>query len=249
MRSLKTGLNFPAADRYLGLIYPKPGTALDYLPEDALIVVIDHGRVGERSKNYSWQLEQDVETMLENGTLHPSIAKFALSLGEMFEGLSNRPMVYLDTFIGSSYELPPKALISFTAKQAAVPTEGVLKPPIEDTRHYVNAGSATVLLAANELRAKQLFELLQENGIKSLLDLKLTSLPPRAAVPLLLAASAAASISELRSRGNHRGTAGCPNKKENAQTFAARKDQLLYRPYPGDIVVHEHHGIARFSGL
>jgi len=249
IEKLENGLSFPAADRYLGLIYPKPGTALDYLPEDALIVVIDHGRVGERSKNYSWQLEQDVETMLENGTLHPSIAKFALSLGEMFEGLSNRPMVYLDTFIGSSYELPPKALISFTAKQ--LPSYGgSLETAIEDTRHYVNAGSATVLLAANELRAKQLFELLQENGIKSLLDIKLTSLPPHGCCAVAVGGiSGGFEYPELRLAVITEGQPVVQTRKKTRKRSPREKISSYTDLTPGDVVVHEHHGIARFSGV
>ena len=60
--ALGEGRSFPAADRYLPLIYPKAATAADFLPLDACVLFSESSRVGERAKTYQWQLEEDVKS-------------------------------------------------------------------------------------------------------------------------------------------------------------------------------------------
>ena len=47
---LENGLPFPAADRYLSLIYPDFATAADYLPPDGLVLFCDHGSLSRADK-------------------------------------------------------------------------------------------------------------------------------------------------------------------------------------------------------
>ena len=67
--ALEEGRSFPAADRYLPLIYPELATAADYLPYDACVLFSESSRVGERAKTWQWQLEEDGKTLLERGEL------------------------------------------------------------------------------------------------------------------------------------------------------------------------------------
>ena len=48
--ALGEGRSFPAADRYLPLIYPKLATAADFLLLDACVLLSESSRVGERAK-------------------------------------------------------------------------------------------------------------------------------------------------------------------------------------------------------
>ena len=133
--ALGEGRSFPAADRYLPLIYPKVATAADFLPLDACVLFSESSRVGERAKTYQWQLEEDVKTLLERGELYQwqleEDVKTLLERGELdgscgelclpFDRLCRRledfPFAYLDSFSLSSYPVYPKCLLSVMAKQ------------------------------------------------------------------------------------------------------------------------------------
>ena len=78
--ALGEGRSFPAADRYLPLIYPEMATAADFLPLDACVLFSESSRVGERAKTYQWQLEEDVKTLLERGELDGSCGELCLAL-------------------------------------------------------------------------------------------------------------------------------------------------------------------------
>ena len=78
---LAAGTSFPALDRYLSLIYPQMATAADYLPEDAVVIFSESGRVAERGKNYLWQLGEDAKSLMERGELAGDLADFARTPG------------------------------------------------------------------------------------------------------------------------------------------------------------------------
>ena len=48
-------------------------TALDYLPEDAILCVCEGGRVSEGLKGWLWQLKEDVAAAAENGFMAPAM--------------------------------------------------------------------------------------------------------------------------------------------------------------------------------
>ena len=45
LEKYENGMHHPASDRYMSLIYPEMATALDHVPQDALVVVCDQGNL------------------------------------------------------------------------------------------------------------------------------------------------------------------------------------------------------------
>ena len=84
---LDAATSFPAMDRYLGLIYPQMATAADYLPEDAVVLFSESGRVEERAKAAAVQLRQDLEFLLEAVVMTGEFARVALSPEELYAAL------------------------------------------------------------------------------------------------------------------------------------------------------------------
>ena len=133
--ALGEGRSFPAADRYLPLIYPELATAADFLPLDACVLFSESSRVGERAKTYQWQLEEDVKTLLERGELDGSCGELCLPFDRLCRRLEDLPFAYLDSFSLSSYPLYPKCLLSVMAKQ--LPSFGAsLETAVQDLSHY-----------------------------------------------------------------------------------------------------------------
>jgi len=236
-------------DLSLPLVYEKLATAADYLPQDATLLLCESPRIGERGKSWLWQLEEDVKTLLEEGAITGKQALFARSFDQLFAHLSQWPLVYLDSFTSSSYPLPPRRLISVLVKQ--LPGYGLsLEAAEEDLREYLREDYAVVVLASSKRRADQLQQSLRERKIRVAVDYDLHDLPE--AGDIIIAVGSLGSGLEFPSAKTAILTEGAaPTLRKKAKTPTSNRQRLesFSDLSTGDLVVHEHHGIGRFSGM
>ncbi len=247
---LEQGLPFPAIDRYLALIYPEMATAADYLPEDAVVLFSESSRVAERGKNYLWQLREDTQVLLEGGTVAGRLAVFARSMEELMGVLADWPVAYLDSFSVSAYPAPPRALISLLAKQ--LPAFGAsLETAVSDLRHYVDGGFRTVVLLSSEQRCLNLQTLMRENKVRTAVDFQLHDLP-KAGGAVVTVGSLTAGM-EFPDIGLAILTEGSPVARRRGSKPKAVTGRQKLESFtdlsPGDLVVHEHHGIGRYVAM
>ncbi|MBM6937564.1 transcription-repair coupling factor [Pseudoflavonifractor phocaeensis] len=238
--------SFPAIDRYLPLIYPEFATAAHYLPADALVVLSESGRVADRAKHYAWQMEQDVKALLENGTLAGESAAFFIGEEELWARLEEWPVVYLDSFAVSRYPRKPRTLLSVLVKQ--LPSYGTsLETAVSDLTHYVDEGYRVVVLVSSRQRADNLQALLRESGgLKPALDYDLHDLPPTGGAVIAVGGlSAGLDLPAIRFAVLTEGQ-NLPAKKRKKAVTNRSKLGSYADLSPGDLVVHEHHGIGRF---
>ena len=246
---LASGLSFPAIDRYLALIYPDMATALDYLSEDALVLLCNTPRFTERCKNYQWQLTEDVKALAEGGVLLPELGIYCRTPGETAARLDNFPVVYLDTFTVSQYPIRPRSLLSVTAKQ--LPSYGIsLETAVSDLDHYLGSSFSVVVLAGTEQRCLNLQSLLREQKIRSAVDFQLHALPaPGKAVICKGGLSAGMEFPGIKLAVLTEGQSA-PTKKPRPKATTNRQKLNSYADLtPGDLVVHQAHGIGRYAGM
>ena len=238
---------FPAADRYMDLIYPTFTSAVDYLPPDAVVLWSESNRVREAGKNYRWRLHEDVNALLEGGVLYGEHARYALEEEELSRRLQDFPAAYLDSFLTAQYPSPPLSTLSVSAK--LLPSFGAsLETAVSDLTHYQNSGCAVVVLCSSEQRANALTQLMREQKVKIGLDLKLHDLP--APGRSVIALGGLSSGLEYPAAGTAVLTegSGIPAKQKKTGKKVTNRQKLdSYTDLsPGDLVVHEHHGIGRF---
>ena len=243
---LASGLTFPAMDRYMALIYPQMATAADYFPEDAVVVLSESPRVAERGKNYLWQLTEDAKTLMERGELAGELAEFARTFEELTEVLDAWPVCYLDAFTSSQYPRRPRTLLNLLTKQ--LPSYGAsLETAVSDLAHYVSDGFRTVVLVGSEQRALNLQALLREQGRKTAVDFQLHDLPPHGQAVISvggLTAGMEYPVGRLAVLTEGQSLLG---KKRKSKPVTNRQKLDSYADLsPGDLVVHEHHGVGRF---
>ena len=82
IQRLRDHLSFASFDRFLPLAYGQGATLLDYLPEGFLFVS-DYIKLRETQKNFSWQMEEDLKTLFEEGVLCRGLERFYLERGEL----------------------------------------------------------------------------------------------------------------------------------------------------------------------
>jgi len=237
-------------DLFLPRVYQSVCTAADYLPSDALLLVCESPRIMERGKSYLWQIEEDVKILLEEGVLDGKHATFTKSLEQLFSQLSDWAIVYLDSFTSSTFPIPPRSLLSLLVKQLPSMTLSI-DVAEEDLWQYRKEGYAVVILAGSERRADQLQSMLRERKLRTSLDYGLHALP--SAGDIVIAVGSLSSGLDFPSAKLAILTEGdtTPAVRKVRKSLSSNRQKLesFSDLSTGDLVVHEHHGIGRFSGM
>lgn len=239
---------FPAADKYLPLIYPKLSTAADYIPADALVFFDDFRAVREAARVFRVRMQEDIEALLERGLLYGKNAVYAAGLEEIIGRLRPRPMVYLETFLSAVPECPPKLLCDIVAKQLP-PYAGNVAAAAADIRAYQDMDYRVIVLCSGQMRCTTMQELLEGEGVTA----KVTQrLPAPGRVHILDGGlSAGMEYPTLKTAVLTEGQLLAARKKRESKHKKSNRDHVnSYTDLtPGDLVVHEHHGIGRFVGM
>ena len=139
-----------------------------------------------------------------------------------------------------------------TAKQ--LPSFGAsLETAVSDLDHYQRAGFGTVVLVSSEQRALNLQTLLREQEIRAAVDFQLHD-PARGRAAVTLAVGGLSGGHGVPGgcgwRCSPRARQGGRRKSPRPRKTATNRQKL--KSYadlsPGDLVVHEHHGIGRYRG-
>ena len=237
-------------DRLLAARYPKLTTAAHHLPAGCVVCLSESGRVSERAKNWLWQLGEDVKSLMEQGLLEGRNGELASTLPELMAVLSDFPLCFLDSFATTTTPLPPRAMLAVQARQLS--SFGAnLETAVADLTQFQSAGAATVVLVGSEQRALNLQAMLRERGIRSAVDFQLHGLPqPRG---VTIAVGGLSSGFDYVGSGWAVLTENQGQPRRRAKRLKHSEDRRKVSSFtdlsPGDLVVHEHHGIGRFVGL
>ena len=255
VEKLENGLSLTAADRYMALIYPEFCTAADYLPADSMVLFCDHGNLSRNAAARQEDLGLELDSFLQAGLLAGELCDFILDFEQTAEKFAGKSCVFFDAFLAAKYPetLPPKELLSFTCKQ--LPSYGgSLDTAAEDIRHYGKIGYSTVVLCGSRRRAELLEEMLESRGLKAMIAVPMTQLPPAGVVYLTDGALPAgleypvlqlAVLTEGQIMASAQRKPGRPRKKKPAGQKLSSFTDL----HEGDIVVHEQHGIGKYIGI
>ena len=251
---LRQGMAPNGPDRCLAAVYPEKTTALDYLPENALVCVEESGRTAEALRGWLWQLKEDVSAGMEAGFLAGELADFAASEQELAARLEKRPTVQLDSLTTGRQLLAPKDLLQLTAKQLSS-YGGSLELACTDLTHYLTSGYRVMVLCGGEVRARNLRQMLADRKIPAAVDLTGEKSPEKGTVLIAVGALSAGceypegrlavlTEGQLTTPLSGRSKKPRPKRDSNQQKLQSYTDLT-----PGDLVVHAHHGIGRFVAM
>ncbi len=255
LEKYENGMNHPASDRYMSLIYPQMATAMDYVPEGAVVVLCDQSSLHRAARTRVEEVGLGLDSMLSGGLVAGELCDFVCQWEDFTATLRRRMVVYLDTFAGAAYpeDCPPKQLLSIAAKQLPG-YGGNLDTAASDLAHYQRHDFSALVLCGTRRRAELLQEMLQGKNLSAFLCIPLTTMPK--AGQILLAEGtlpfgmeypdaklAVLTEGQLLSRGEIKRK---PKKSgaTNRQKLSSFTDLV-----PGDLVVHDHHGIGRFVAM
>ena len=251
----ENGLNNPASDRYMSLIYPQFATALDYIPKDSILILCDHASIHRAAHTRTDELGMQLDSMLQAGLVAGELCDFALQWEDFCSQLKGRTVAYLDTFGGSAYpdDCPPRQLLPMTAKQLPG-YGGSMETVVSDLTHYQKMEFGSLVLCGTRRRAELLQQMLREKGLSCFLCIPLTTLPNPGQILLAegslpfgmeypLSKLAVLTEGQLITKGE-------PRRKAK-KTGATNRQKLnsFTDLTPGDLVVHENYGIGRFMAM
>ena len=232
-----------AADRYLPQIYPEMACALDYLPENTLFLLCDTPAVSESAQGFAHRQAEDLSHLLEEGLLPPTKTGYGLD-DRQFRARLTQPIL-LDSFLAGT-AFSPEVLISLTAKQLSASVGG-LDLLLRDVNDYLQLGYTVLLLTAGRSRVLNLQQLLREQDIPTVTELSQAG--PKKVCILPHSLSAGAEYPALKTVMLCE--SGQNSRKTTKKRKSSNKDHIksFSDLHPGDLVVHEHHGIGRFVGV
>ena len=248
---LRDGRSFPAADKYMELLYPF-STAIEYLPEDAIVLISEPGRVREAAERAEKQSFEELLPLLDSGAMDSSLMRFCETTEVLFVALERFAVVMSDAFTTSKYPLTPRSLANVLTKQ--LPSYGgSLDTAAGDISHYVEGGFRTVITASSRARAEELAVFLEERRLSAALDFELSEMPSTGGISIAVGSLSAgmeypgihlAIITEGQFSEGRESKPRKSKAKTNRERVQSFTDLSV-----GDLVVHEQHGIGRYAGI
>ena len=256
LEKYENGMSNPASDRYMALIYPEMATTMDYIPENALVILCDQGSLRRSANTRCDEIGMQLDSLLQGGLVAGELCDYVCQWEDFCGTLKGRDVAYFDAFGGTSYpeDAPPKHLLPMTAKQ--LPSYGGnLETAATDLKHYQKMEFGSLVLCGSRRRAELLQEMLSAKGLSAFLCIPLTTLPKSGQILLSegtlpfgmeypLSKIAVLTEGQLIAKSE-------PRRKPAKKSGATNRQKLnsFTDLTPGDLVVHENYGIGRFVAM
>ena len=250
----ENGLQNPASDRYMSLIYKDFACAASYFPHNALVVLCDQSSLHRAAKTRTEEIGMQLDSLLQGGLVAGELCDYVCLWEDFCAGLKGRTVIYTDSFGGTSYpeESPPKHLLPISAKQLPG-YGGNLDTAAADLAHYQKMEFASLVLCGTRRRAELLQEMLSSKGVSAFLCIPLTTMPQPGQILLAegtlpfgmeYPGSKLAVLTEGQLIAKSE-----PKRKTKKNTTNRQKLNSFTDLTPGDLVVHENYGIGRFVAM
>ena len=249
------GMSHPASDRYMALIYPEMATAMDFIPENAILVLCDQANLHRAARTRSDEMGMQLDSLLQSGLVAGELCDYVCQWEDFCDRLEGRTVLYVDAFGGSSYpeSCRPKHLLPMTAKQ--LPSYGGnLDTAVSDLTHYQKMEFRSLVLCGTRRRAELLQEMLHNKNLSAFLCIPLDTMPKEGQILLsdgTLPFGMEYPNSKLAVLTEGQLLAKTEPRRKSAKKTATNRQKLnsFTDLTPGDLVVHENYGIGRFLAM
>jgi transcription-repair coupling factor (superfamily II helicase) len=245
------GLTIAEIDKFIGLIYEKPATLLDYIDENSLVFVSEYNAVCERADACEFQFKENLKEYFAEGTLCRGFETYSLDFNSFMEALRLHPILFMQTFAGGRFDFPLKELVSFSAKQLGL-WNGTLEYITEDLDSYMEQGYSVVILAGTQRGASNIADNLRKENYPAQLVTSLDKLPEKGLFVMAGALSSGFEYTSGKFALISQGLSQSYKKSKRAKTTKRKNGQEIYslaELNKGDYVVHSTHGIGIFGGI
>ncbi len=262
-----TGAELNFLDKYMKVLYPACTSLLDYFPDRSLFLIRSNSAVNDRLKAGEWQMNETVKSLLEAGTIAGKHAEYQKPTAAFDLFLERNVTVHVDSL---SYGMSGRRLggiFGFRTKHMVSYAEN-FRLLCEDLTGYMRSGHRIAVIAENEAAARNLAEMLDEEGFDSVIpaadSMQSAEEMPKGMVTIiwrdylfgyeLIVPRIAVLSTNPDGKTGALSTAAIRSRKQKAMSDKARKKNtktiLSFNDLEvGDVVVHETYGIGRYTGI
>ncbi len=235
-----------AVDKYLAVRYPQPATLLDYF-DDPLLLIEEPASLREAERAANYRRGEEVSGLFEAGVLCAGLDGLYAPPGWLWTMTGRCRTLLAENFARSIPDQPLKELVNTPAHNLPA-WGGEVSALLDDLGPLRARGCAVTVLAGTQRAAAGLAQDLRAKNIPVTTD---PAAPPAAGLVQVLPGQMSAGC-ELPFAGYALITARAYGQGGGARRKAKRnKDALdsLTEISPGDLVVHQNHGIGCYAGI
>lgn len=258
LQDAKSGKETSLLDKYISLVYPEQTTLFDYFPSHTLFFYKNTAALKDKCRKDEADLADRVTELVNGGTISPRIAVYAKSSTRLMEYGKEHSCLYLDNLTSHNPGERFESVHGFRTRQTPSYAER-MDLLLEDLAHYQKNRYKIALIVENEAEANNLRQVFDEHGIKS--SVARSESDTLSGSRVLLFWQNYLFGYELIG-GGYTVLTTYPDARTGSLSQAhriqptRRKKQpgtqsiLSYAELqPGDLVVHERHGIGRYLGI
>ena len=245
LAQLDDGLIPVNMDKYLAIRYPEPATLLEYF-EDPLLVLEEPASVREAQRATTYRRGEELTTLLNDGVLASGLDALYAEASWLWMQPGRCRTICAENFARSMPDLALKEIINAPAHSLPA-WSGEVAHLLEDLQPLCDGGAAVTILAGTPRAAAGLAADLRVKGLNVTTD---ENAPPSAGLVQVLPGQLSAGCSLPFAQyavftARAFGVSTAQKKKKR------NKDALnsLSEISPGDLVVHQNHGIGRYAGI
>ena len=239
----------PAAmDKYITLRYPQPATILDYF-EAPVLILEEPASLREAERANQFRRDEEFKSLLEDGVLCAGLDDLYAAPGWTLAQAARFPTLCAENFARSMPDIKLKEIVNAPAHTLPAWGGEVAGLANDDLAPLTKQGFAVTVLAGTERAAKGLARDLRDKGFSVTEQPGATPAPGLVQVlPGHLSSGCEypfAKYALITGRAFGESTAARRKKaKKNKDALSSLTDIT-----PGDLVVHQNHGIGRYAGI
>lgn len=249
LEQLKNGQRPDQIFKYASIAYEHPASLLDYLPDNALVVIDEISRVQEMNDSLDREEAEWYTSLLSEGKIIQG-----LSLSHHVQDLFQKrafPVLYLSLFLRHVANTSPQNIINISSRQMQN-FHGQMHLLKSEMERWRKGGYTVLFLGADSERVGKLQRVLEDYGIEAGMASGEARLVPGSVLimhgslqggfELPLQKIAVVTEEELFSKR--------PKKSRQRQKLSNAERIKSYSELKvGDYVVHVNHGIGKYLGI
>ena len=237
-----------AMDKYLGIRYPEPATLLDYFDQPILILE-EPASLHEAERANQFRREEELKSLYEDGVLCDGLDVLYAEPAWLWAQAGEYPTLCAENFARSMPDIRLKEIINAPAHTLPAWSGEVASLADDDLGPLCRQGYAVTVLAGTERAAKGLARDLRDRGLNTTESPDATPVPGLVQVlPGHLSSGCEypfAKYAVITGRAFGESSASKQKKARKSRDALASLTDIT----PGDLVVHQNHGIGRYAGI
>ncbi|WP_026568989.1 MULTISPECIES: transcription-repair coupling factor [Sediminibacillus] len=235
--------------KYIGYFYQEPGSLLDYLPENGLIILDEMSRIQETANRLDEEEAEWHQSLLEQQQMVHNLT-ISFDWHDTWTKMK-QPRLYMSVFLRHIPNTNPQNLVNVSCR-AMQQFHGQMNLLKNEFTRWQNNDFSIIIFAPNEQRAEKIEAVLSDyemEAVRASGDVQLPQSKPLIMVDnissgfeLPMHKVAILTESELFKKRTSR-----PKRKQKISNAERIKNYQELKV--GDYVVHANHGIGRYLGI